>query len=288
MDVLKKLKKRSIRVTDIASQYWCEKQMELRYLYGEKISKEEIKGKIIHEMLEKEVNVPLQLEPKTYADYVYKILYTNWVALNELRKNKKTRELQIFGFIEGFDVIGKIDELDIRNNKVSVLEDKTRFKDTVPNKEQLLSNKVQVIYYKKLLEDMKSGKYSNYTFRRAYNSANLKISEEFARELSVYNVNDETKEIKKIEEMFFSSIKSIPSISDAMYIRYRNQFTNKTIKLYKLDYKEEELNNINKFIFGYWKGEREALPVPENESWKCNMCIFFKNRCNVWSGKIQK
>lgn len=286
MDVLKKLKKRSIRVTDIASQYWCEKQMELRHLYGEKISKEEIKGKIIHEMLEKEVNVPLQLEPKTYADYVYKILYTNWVALNELKKNKKTRELQIFGFIEGFNIIGKIDELNIRNNKVSVLEDKTRFKDTVPNKEQLLPNKVQVIYYRKLLEDMKSGKYNNYTFRRAYNSVNLKISEEFGRELSVYNVDDETKEIKKIEEMFFSSIKFIPRISDAMYIRYRNQFTNKTIKLYKLNYKEEELNDINKFVFGYWKGEREALPVPENESWKCNMCIFFKNQCNVWKDKI--
>ena len=45
MSVLSELHKSSIRVSDITAQYWCERQMEYNYKYGQKITKEIKKGK---------------------------------------------------------------------------------------------------------------------------------------------------------------------------------------------------------------------------------------------------
>jgi hypothetical protein len=71
-------------------------------------------------------------------------------------------------------------------------------------------------------------------------------------------------------------------LSNSIRIRYVNQFTGKVIKSYKFDYDKNEADNIFNFAMKFWRGERDAMPVPEGEVWKCRICTFYGNHCKVW------
>ena len=79
--------------------------MEFNYKYGKKITAAIKAGTSLHEELEGEVNVPIILQPTGYADFLYKSLYTSYMALLALKKNKKTREVQVYGSISGYKIV---------------------------------------------------------------------------------------------------------------------------------------------------------------------------------------
>ncbi|MCL5679800.1 MAG: exonuclease V [Candidatus Marsarchaeota archaeon] len=283
MDALQRLGKKSIRATDIAAQYWCEKQMELNYLKGPEITKEILKGKEIHEELENETNIPIVLQTKSYADFMYKSLYTTYKALETLKKNKKSRELLLYGNLGKFRVVGKMDELLVSNGNVVIVEDKTRASDKMPSAAQTKSHRAQVILYKKLLRDMISGIYNEDLFSREYGINRLSVTKEFERQLDALGVEKGIQTLPEITLKFFREYRSIGRLSDTMVIRYINQYTGKRIDNYKFKASDEELDGTISFALKYWNGEREALPVPYEEKWKCEYCMFFGKECKVWS-----
>lgn len=283
MDALQRLGKKSIRATDIAAQYWCEKQMELNYIKGPEITKEIIKGKEIHEELENETNIPIVLQTKSYADFMYKSLYTTYEALKTLKKNKRSRELILYGNIGKYRIVGKMDELLISNGNVVIIEDKTRATDKMPSDAQLKSHKAQVILYKKLLRSIMSGAYNEDTFFKDYGVNRLAPTAEFERQLDALGVAKNLRTLPEITKKFFTTYRSIGKLSSTLVIRYINQYTGKKIDNYKFKVSDEETENTINFSLKYWKGEREALPVPYEEKWKCNYCMFFGKECKVWT-----
>ncbi|MGD0729572.1 MAG: PD-(D/E)XK nuclease family protein [Candidatus Micrarchaeaceae archaeon] len=282
MSILTELNKTSIRVSDIASQYWCERQMEFNYRYGQKIFKEMKEGKAIHEELENEVNVPIILQPKSYSDALYKSIYTSLEALKALKANKKTREVQVYGSINGYKVVGKIDQLEIKDDKIIVSEDKTRANEKIPSESQQLVHKIQLMFYKKLLDDLRDGFYNFQNFDAAYHTDKLQITDEFKRQLDAMKIESSLQNVNSVSKAFFNSFRTIGTISDTLHIRYINQFTGKEIKMHKFEYKKEEMNGIITYILKYWNGERKAAPVPEDEMWKCNWCVFYGKECKTW------
>ncbi|MEM4097163.1 MAG: PD-(D/E)XK nuclease family protein [Candidatus Micrarchaeaceae archaeon] len=283
------MNKKSIRITDFAAQYWCERQMEYRYIYSKwEKSKEIEKGKAMHEVMESEVNIPVLMQPKSYSDYVYKVLYSNYMVLKSLKENKKARELQIFGNIEGFAISGKIDELVIKDNKIVIYEDKTKSNDNIPTETQMLPNKIQIIFYKKILDDMIHNKYGIQEFSKFYGVQKLKLSEEFISQLDNQRIDKNDQDIDKMLHLMFSSFSSLQDISDKLHIRYTNQISGRLIKEYTLTYNDNDFDNIKKHVMNYWKGTREALAVPYEEKWKCNYCVFFGNKCKIWWEDKQK
>ncbi len=256
--------------------------MELNYLYGQKITKEIRKGRQIHGDLESETNVPIVLMPKGYPDYMYKSMYTSYMALKTLKEKNKTREVQVYGSIDGFKIVGKIDQLDLKDGEVIVQEDKTRGSDNIPSDAQILTHKAQVMLYRKLLEDIIAERYTAKAFKESYKTSNMLLTPEFKRQLEAIGVEHDLMGIYSITEAFFSSIRKMGRLSDTLYLRYINQFTGNVIKLHKLKYSDEEMTQMLDFVMKYWKGEREALPVPEQEKWKCNFCAFFGKECKVW------
>ena len=282
LNALARLKKTSIRASDIASQYWCEKQMELNYLFGQKITAQIKKGKQIHGDLESETNVPIVLMPKAYADVMYKGLYTSYMALKTLKQNKKTREVSVYGALNGFKVVGKIDQLEIKESEVIVQEDKTRGSDNIPSEAQMLTHKAQVMLYRKLLQDIKDERYTVKAFKDSYRTSSLLITGEFKRQLESLGVERDLMGVEPITDAFFDGLRKIGKISDTLYIRYINQFTGNEIKLHKIKYSDDEMAQMIDFVMKYWNGEREALPVPMEEKWKCNFCAFFGKECKVW------
>ncbi len=282
VDVLNKLGKSSIRATDVAAQYWCERQMELNYTYGPKITKEIKKGRAMHEGMENEVNVPIVLMPKSYPDFLYKSLYTSTMALEALFKNGKAREIQIYGAISGFKLVGKVDLLELHDDEVTVVEDKTKANDNMPSEPQLLTHKVQVMLYRSILEELRSKRYSIEDFRKVYKPAFMRITPEFSRQLDALAIEKDMQSVDAIAVKLFDEFARIKRISDNLRIRYINQFTGKEIGVHRFVYNEDELNSMMEFSLKYWRGERESLPVPESEKWKCNYCAFFGKECKVW------
>ena len=284
LDNLKKLKKGSIRATDIAAQYWCERQMELQYIHGTRITAEIKKGAAMHEDLESEINtpIPIVLMPKSYADVMYKILYTSSEALETLFKNKKAREIQIYGAINGFPLVGKMDQLEIRDGEVFVWEDKTKTNDNLPNEPQLNTHKIQVMIYRKMVADIKDKLYTIGDFRKKYGIMTLIVTAEFSRQLDALQIPKSMQGVDAVAQRYFALLAKIEKLSETLHIRYINQFTGKEIKTYRFTYDEKEMQAAMEFVLKYWKGDRESLPVPEAEKWKCNYCSFFGKECKVW------
>jgi len=256
--------------------------MELNYIYGQKITSQIKKGRQIHGDLESETNVPIVLMPKTYSDFMYKSMYTSYMALKTLKEKNKTREVQVYGSIDNFKIVGKIDQLDLKDGEVVVQEDKTRGNDNIPSDAQMLTHKVQVMLYRKLLDDIISERYTVKTFRESYKTSSLLLTQEFRRQLESLGVERDLMGIDPITDAFFSSIRKMGRLSDTLYLRYINQFTGNVIKLHRLKYSDGEMTQMLDFVMKYWRGERESLPVPMEEKWKCNFCAFFGKECTVW------
>ncbi|MCL4373370.1 MAG: exonuclease V [Candidatus Marsarchaeota archaeon] len=280
--MLEKLHKSSISITDIASQYWCERQMELNYRYGKRINNSIRQGRALHEELEEEVNVPIILQPKSYADALYKNVYTSYMALLALGSNKKTREVQVYGSANGYKLVGKVDMLEIKGSTLEIVEDKTRGNDNVPSSAQQLTHKVQVMLYRKLIVDMQQGSYSYKNFESAYKAEKLAVTEEFKRQLDALGVKSGLASIDAVAKAYFKEMTALPEAGDVLTIRYINQFTGKEIKAYKFKYDEAEMAGTLQYAMKYWNGEREAMPVPKEESWKCRFCAFYGKECKVW------
>ncbi|MGC9037258.1 MAG: hypothetical protein ACP5GD_01345 [Candidatus Micrarchaeia archaeon] len=282
--VLAKLGKNSISATDIANQFWCEKQVELNYLYGKKYTEQMQKGKQLHEELKAETYIPLNIEPVTYADLLYKIGYENYMALKVLGEKKVCRELTIYGSLGGFKVVGQIDELRLDENGVRIIELKTvDFRQGFStNQSKLKPNIVQVMLYKKLLDDLRLRRYTLYNFSKAYGLQTKKLSDSFLRALHELGIKEEYTNISEIYRLMFDEFYAMPKVSDKLEIRYVDRLTGKQISNIIINYDEERINRDLSFALKYWQGEREAMPVSKEERWKCRLCKFYGKECKVW------
>jgi exonuclease V len=278
---LSELHKSSISISDISSQYWCERQMEFNYKYGRRITEEIKGGKLIHEELEEETNVPVILQPKSYADAIYKKLYESCVAIDALKKNGKTREVSLYGSLSGYKLVGKVDELKLKDGATVIMEDKTRASAKMPSESQMLTHKIQVLLYRLLLDDIVMGRYTGENFRKAYSTSTLRVTDEFRHQLSALGIALALQSVDAVADTYFKSMLSL-RVSDSLQLRYIDQFTGNEIKLYTFQYSNEEVQQIVRYAFKYWNGERKSMPVPEEERWKCNYCVFFGKECTAW------
>ncbi len=286
---MKNLKKTSIRVTDIAMQYWCEKQMELNYIYGPSFKLKETvnAGKEMHEKLEKEISVPIILQPKNYADYLFKDFYKSYTAMESLNKNKKAREISLYGIVDNLKIIGKIDELAMNKESIILIENKTRDTNKIPSEAQTLTNKVQIMIYKKLLNDIIQNKFNYEKFNMIYSLDRMHLTIEFVRQLNALEIDKDLQNLNVIAKKFFEIIAKINNLSNNLYLKYINYNTGEELKVLKFEYDENYANEILAFSMNYWKGKRNAIPVSENEQWKCSFCKFFGDKCKVWYNGVK-
>ncbi len=291
-NVLAKLKKSSILATDVAGQYWCERQTELNYLYGKRYATAAMKqGSKIHKELQEELETTISVEPINYADFLYKEAYENYLTLKSLNEKGIGRELKVYGLINGFKISGKIDELRHKGGKTSIAEIKTRDLNgklgRSPSDVKHVSeatmrpHRVQVMIYKRLLDDLKDKNYTFENFNKAYSVSKLALSEKFLEQLKILGMDTSIK-IEEIYKMMFEQIYKMPQVSDRLELKYVDRYTGKEFAEVDIEYKKNEFDEMLKDAMGYWNGERESRPVAKDESWKCRFCKFFGNECKAW------
>jgi len=281
---LEKFKKKSISVSDIASQFWCEKKLELTYIYGKKTSEEQRKGKELHEELEREVEKIVDIEPINFADTLFIKFFNLSKTLEHLQREGIAREVPIFGSLGGFFITGQIDELQKREGKNFIIEVKTRATEAPISEYFERIIKVQLFLYKKLLEDSISGKFSLRNVTNFFGLKKLKISGEFERQLKVRGINE--NELFDIAREAYEKIMRLGEVSEILEVKFIDQYTGKTIGRKGFRFDEDEFNQMINFAMNYWKGKREALPVPREEMQKCLSCRFFGNECKTWYLKV--
>lgn len=279
---LQRLNKKSISAKDIANQFWCEKQMELYYTNGSKQTYAMQQGAAIHEKMQGEVYVPLTVEPESWADRLYKTAYENILTLSTLRKDSLGRELKVYGSLNGYTVVGQIDELRMANGKVTIVENKTTDAGRKLGAEYTRPHIVQVMLYRKLLDDIRARRYGCQNFSVYYKLDGLKLSEGFVTGLRSIGLKDGLLGLREIYTKMFDDMASLPDLSDLLIVHYLDRSTRQSITEMAVSYDASAINKDILYAMKYWTGERDAAPVPENEKWKCRMCRFFGKECKVW------
>lgn len=281
---LEKIKKefsRRIDVKTISAQFWCEKQVELRFLYD---IDEEVgyirKGRDRHEELQREVADLVEIpEVEKIEDIIGIKLHNAITGLLRLISGGRTRELPIFGNIDGWFIIGFIDELEISNGRLHLIERKTRKGDGSPPPAQQLPHKVQAMIYYKLLsrlqnEDVDYGK----EILDAYSlDENTEMSDKCLKllvERGLLRKKDIEFErnLRRKATYFVNVLKRLPPLSRSIKIIYESQKTKKVIDIVEFSFDEKWVDEKIDFARKYWIGRREAYRVSDKNKWKCKYC----------------
>ncbi len=279
---LERLHKSGITATDIATQFWCERQMELNCLHKPAPTKAMQSGARMHDAWQAAVYVPLTVEPRNYPDVLYKIAYENYTTIRTLLQKNVGRELMVYGSVHGYRVSGKIDELQLRGGKVAIVEDKTVGSGAKVDDAHTLPHRVQIMLYRKLLDEIRRRSYSYDNFSNVYKLKSARLSEEFQKGIRELDIKREFTDLESMWKTMFEEIHHLPELSDDLEIRYTDRRSREKTADILVKYDPGELDRDLAYVMGYWRGERESQPVPEGERWKCKPCKFFGNECKVW------
>jgi len=225
------------------------------------------------------------VEPLTWPDRFYRTAYENYTSLSSLGEKGFCRELKLYGSINGFKISGQLDELRIDGGNVMVIEDKTVMNSNGYSNARVKADTIQVSIYRRLLDDIRSGRYTFDNFAAAYSLEGMTMSQQFLGGLESIGVRKELQNMRAIYKKMFEQIVAMPEISNMLEIRYFDRNSKQMVSDMKVGYDKQSMDDWLQYSMRYWNGEREAQAVSENERWKCNICRFFGKECTVWYNK---
>ncbi len=277
VNLTKKYRPHGIAVTDLSTQLWCEKRLEFSLEKEIIVTDEMSKGKERHRELHEEIAVLIKVEPKTIADSIAIILHNEQVGLKRIFLKCMTRELPIFGRINSLFVIGSIDELNLKKNKLFILDTKTRKSNAMPSEAQKRTVRFQLMIYNKLLQDLVLANFSTNNLLKFYGIKKTDdISDGFKKQIN--NIASHIKpNVKKLADSTFKLFRRLPPPEKTMIVRYENQIDGKKIGVDKFSFENERFQEDCNFVEEFWLGKRKAVPVGIKNAWKCKYCQFIND-----------
>jgi exonuclease V len=276
---LEKYGRNHLKVTELSQQFWCERQVALSLEHPREETEEMASGSEIHKdlMLELVDEVPVTLQ--TAEDELYLLMLNVRTGLEQLLNEGKTRELYVFGRAGTFPVAGIIDEISLEHGELTLLDHKTRTRPTLPPPPSFLTTEVQVMTYRKMLDDLREGRYTFDDFKQDRGlDGTGDISPDFRAQLEAEELYESVSPAELAQDVF-RKFRQLPPLSDYIIIRYLHQGSGDHIGdkvvLYDPDVIGQKLVHALKF----WNGEREARGVGSRERWKCNYCEYKGVQC---------
>lgn len=270
-----------LSVTHIAQQFWCERQVELSLHIPRAESPETISGSEIHKDLLLELVREISVDTATREDALYTMMLNVQTGLRQLKKEGITRELHIFGKVAGFPVSGIVDELSVKDDMAILLDHKTRLKPTLPPPPSMKPTEVQVMLYRKLLDDLREGCYSFDEFVSDNDIDGIgKISDGYKADLLSKGFRFTHDSPLRLAKDVFKAFRKIPPLSDYLLIRYIHQGTERHLGDRAVLYDPEYLGAKVEHASLFWSGGRKAKKVDFREKWKCSYCEYRGGLCN--------
>lgn len=271
---LLKYRPAGVAVSDLSAQLWCEQQLEFTLELGSRVTQEQRIGKDRHKELQDEVVQTCEVTPYTRADHLAINLYNAQVAIKGLLDKEITREVTLFGKINSLYAMGKIDELYFRNNKLFILDTKTRKRKTMPREAQKRTVSFQLMLYNYLLSNMITNNFTVNELMEIYELNSFdRISAEFEQEMKEI-AGPVEPQVEKLSKQTFGLFQKLPLPERTMQIRYEHQGSNRLIGEEEFEFDPVKFQKDCDFVENFWLGKRKAIPVSRYNSWKCNYCQF--------------
>ncbi|KAJ0020825.1 hypothetical protein Pint_32222 [Pistacia integerrima] len=269
---------RGLSVTDMTGTEWCEKQMEYTLLFGRKrVNKAMRAGKARHEKLEEEVSRNVKIRVQSGED-AWAIKFINFITkANQLLFEGLTRELPLYGFIEGVWMVGVIDEIQMpvkETHRNPILVDtKTRVSETLPAESQRRNGRLQLMCYKYMWDNLAAGAFPSRQFFDYFSLNPEYVLSEEIRE-STADEGYPAKTLEDIVTFYMNTWNMLPSAHNQLLLRYEFQKDQSLIGEDKFYYDENWLKSRIEDCLEFWRGEREASYTPVEDRWKCQFCQF--------------
>jgi exonuclease V len=269
---------RVVSVTDIAQLVWCEFQVYLSQRPG--VPKPEprecmVAGTEAHLALELELHDIVPVETKTRADVWAVKMIRAIQGVRELLLDGKTRELWVFGSLEGTWLSGVIDELFVhpRSKQAMIREHKTRSSTHPPTIAAKRVARIQVIIYKLLLDRLSSGTWiETDKFLRKCRLSRDDVFSDSVVELLAENQLTHVTCLGHLVSELVEVYKFIGRTSTLLQVEYQSLVEPQLSWNEMFLFSQEEAEHQLRDLFSCWNGERHPEKVILDERWKCNSC----------------
>lgn len=274
-----------LRVTDITSAEWC--QQQVAFTLSARLPKEVTEteamaaGTAVHAALEAELSTAVEVAVSTVEDGWAVRLVDMMTGLHQLRMEGVTREIYIWGNVQGQWVRGIIDQLELDDNgHIRVVEHKTRRKPSLPMLAQQQTARLQVMTYKLLLELLpKTCSLAQLTkfFHLLHLDLMRPLSDtvqQYAKAMGVVSDGAQPATLTLIAEQLQQQTSTMPQSSNHVKVCYIWQADSEVLGETKYEYDHAWLIFRLKQHMDFWEGVWTPQVVPAQESWKCRHCLF--------------
>ncbi|KAK9154125.1 hypothetical protein Sjap_001605 [Stephania japonica] len=217
--------------------------------------------------------------PTVAAEDVWAVKFMNFIiSVNELLTKGLTREV---GLVNDVWVNGVIDEVRMplreTNRRPSLVETKTHSRPTSPSAATKERGRFQLMFYKRLLDIVVA---KDFPAAQFFDCFGLNPEHALSKEIqhTATSLGFSVKTLEDLVKHYASTCHKLPPASDQLLLRFEFQDDNSLLKEEYFTYDAELLMNQIANILEFWKGEREAQYVSQEEYWKCRYCVF-KSKC---------
>ncbi len=248
--------------------------------------------------LELDVHEIVKVEMVTEEDrWAVKLLNT-YSQLATIKSGELEREITVFGdpFSTGIMIHGIIDQLQYSpsTGELTLLDFKTRKQKSMPYFEQKKGNAVQLMIYKRLLDDLTCGKtpcellhqHLSLDFSCPLSSGPLAHIQQCGLGSLFGKTHSDGKHsetvtfgevAKRVSELIVGL--DLPLVG-SLILQYEHQSTGEVIGVDDVEYKEDWAREQVVSALEFWSGKQAARGVNVEDAWKCWSCQF-RDVC-VW------
>ncbi len=317
--------KKPLSVTDLVSPAWC----ELQYLYtlskfGRKPATAAMRaGSKIHQRLEDEVHTTVPVQVQTKEDRFGLRLWNHIAGLRCLSETGLTRELEVWGVIQGQVVNGVIDELSfqcpdpafeeqmqaskaqiedesasiagsIPPRRVYLTDVKTRSVPSVPTGAGLRPTWMQLMLYHRLLQSLSLNNVNAETIFARYDLRPLEpFTDAFLQGIDALGPDCDAANYPNLLSLWsllitqLQSTLPLDSLSPLLRAEFRYAKTGDVIGSELACYEDEIVDGYIAEKMAFWEGSREAKGVEIEEAFKCRLCDFAEH-CSWRLAKVEE
>lgn len=279
---------RGLRVTDITSAEWC--QQQVAFTLSARLPKELTEteamtaGTAVHAALEAEVAKAVEVEVTTVEDAWAVRLIDMMTSLHQLQVEGTTREMYIWGNIQGQWVRGIIDQLELDDaGLIRVIEHKTRRRPSLPLLAQQQTAKLQVMTYKLLLEQLpKTCGLALLT--KFFHLLQLDLMrpmstavQQHAQSIGLMPADPlgiQVVTLQSLAEQLQQIVSGVPSCGSHVSVRYIWQADMEVLGETVYEYDQQWLMYRLQQHLDFWEGLWTPQVVPVQDAWKCRHCLF--------------
>lgn len=260
----------------------------------------------MHKVLEEQVHTTIPVSTETPEDVFGLKLFNMCQGLVSLEETGLTRELDVFGFLDGVLVQGVIDEITYndpdpecssssgREQRAAFITDtKTRSTERIPSGSQLRSTAVQLMLYHRLLTMLPVVPFADVVAHHGLCGTTC-FSDSFVAQIASVASGislDELLENNNLYGMWGLVLRrletAVPAVGATVGVVFRAQSTGEVMARSAWGVDGVALESHLSATMEWWRGKRGSVGVDIEDAWKCRICDF-EESCEWRLGQVEK